>query len=145
MTGNAQNSLTHFGYEWILDTGANDHMIGKSGLMRDSKSYAGATGSIQLLNGSSTRVTQVGTVDINDTILLHNVLFVPDFKYNLLSISKFVKNQRCCVTFFPRLCVFLDLLNGKIMGIGRQRNDLYHLNNSNLQTSSTVPFNFPTL
>lgn len=30
MTGNAQNSLTHFGYEWILDTGANDHMIGKS-------------------------------------------------------------------------------------------------------------------
>lgn len=44
MVSNAQNSPTHFGYERILDTGDNDHVIGKSGLMRDSKSYAGARG-----------------------------------------------------------------------------------------------------
>lgn len=78
------------------------------------------------------------------SITLSNVL-VPDFHHNLFSISKFTKDHNCFVTLFPRFCVFQDLSNEKIMGIGIERHRLYYLDNSSLQSSGvqTSP-TFPT-
>lgn len=114
-------------------------MLGKNGVMRDSRTYDGSKGVIQLPNGSSTPITHTGTIDISGSIALHHVLLVPHFNYNLPSISKFVKDLHCCVTFSPQFCVFMTCWVG-IMGIGRQRNGPYHLDSSSLHTPAQWAF-----
>ncbi|XP_075478726.1 uncharacterized protein LOC142519566 [Primulina tabacum] len=59
---------------WILDTGANDHIVGRHGFLGNFKSYATATGSIQLPNGSTTKITNLGSMYLNKAITLSNDL-----------------------------------------------------------------------
>lgn len=66
---------------------ANDHMVGCCGLPRAFRSFVDATGSIQLSNGSSTKISSLGIIPMNKAINLSNVLVVPDFHHNLFSIS----------------------------------------------------------
>ncbi|XP_075492417.1 uncharacterized protein LOC142530464 [Primulina tabacum] len=82
-SANMADNSSSFGSSWIIDTGANDHMVGHHTMLRNSLPYADAMGSIQLPNGHTTKVTHVGPVDINNTITLDHVLFVPDFQHNL--------------------------------------------------------------
>ncbi|XP_075524501.1 uncharacterized protein LOC142556890 [Primulina tabacum] len=125
--------------EWIIDSSDNDHMIGYHGIPHVRNSYADATDSIQLPNGSSTKFSSLGTIPINQTSSLSNALIVPEFRHNLLSISKFTIDHQCFVTFFPRFCVFQGLSNGKIMGIGRERQGLYYLDNSSWKFLDSQP------
>ncbi|XP_075490977.1 uncharacterized protein LOC142529351 [Primulina tabacum] len=133
-SANMAGNSSYSGSSWIIDTGANDHMVGHHTMLRNSLPYADAMGSIQLPNGHTTTITHVGPVDINNTITLDHVLFVPDFQHNLLSVSQFTKHHHCCVTFYPNFCVFQDLSTGTIMGIGKERNGLYHLDNSSIHS-----------
>jgi hypothetical protein len=58
---------------------------------------------------------------------LSSVLHIPSFHVNLLSVSYLTKTLDCKVEFFPTHCVFQDLKSGKVIGSGRQQNDLYLL------------------
>lgn len=55
-----------------------------------------------LLNGATAEVIFVGTVTLSLEIVLQNVLCVPEFAYNLLSISKLVNDTKCQATFTPK-------------------------------------------
>ena len=57
--------------------------------------------------------------------MLRQVLCIPDFKFNLMSVSKVTKDLNCCVTFFPHYCVFQDLSSGKVRVTGKERDGLY--------------------
>ncbi|XP_075092045.1 uncharacterized protein LOC142172161 [Nicotiana tabacum] len=53
-----------------------------------------------------------------DWIILGNqkvkdVLYVPDFKFNLLSVSKLTKDLSCLAAFYPDFCVLQGLYSGK--------------------------------
>jgi len=54
-----------------------------------------------------------------------DVLLVPDFKFNMLSVSKATKQLSCFVSFYPDFCVFQDLHSGKVKGIGKEKGGLY--------------------
>lgn len=58
---------------------------------------------------------------------LKDVLCVPTFKFNLLSVSKMTKDLKCCVTFFPQCIVFQDLFANEI---GKEEEGLYVLSTS---------------
>ncbi|OIT20294.1 hypothetical protein A4A49_65857, partial [Nicotiana attenuata] len=47
--------------------------------------------------------------------------------FNLISVSKLTRQLCCSVNFFPYFCLFQDLYNGKVRGIGRERGGLYIL------------------
>ena len=64
---------------------------------------------------------------ISNSIMLKDVLYVPDFKVNLLSISKLTQALDCVATFYPDYCVVQDLTTRKTIGSGRQSNGLYYL------------------
>ncbi|XP_070017791.1 uncharacterized protein [Nicotiana sylvestris] len=49
------------------------------------------------------------------------------FKFNLKSVSKVTEDLKCSVTFFPKCCVFQDLLFGRVKEIGRKEEGLYIL------------------
>lgn len=139
MAGIEKSCSSFLDTKWIIDTSANDHMVGHLELLHNFRSCVDATGSIQLSNGSSSKISSLGTIPINKSITLTNVVFVLDFRNNLLSISKFTKDHHCFVTFFPRFCVFQGLSNEKITRIDRERHELYYLDNSSLKPNDVQP------
>ncbi|KAL2928486.1 Retrovirus-related Pol polyprotein from transposon RE1 [Bienertia sinuspersici] len=77
---------------WIIDTGASDYIGAKINECETLKNLKG-TINIGLPDGSLKKVDQVGIVKIMEGIQLKNVLYVPGFKHNLLSVSKLLENQ----------------------------------------------------
>lgn len=58
---------------------------------------------------------------------LENVLVVPAFKFDLLSVSQITRQLKCSVNFFPEFVIFQDLSDGRVKGIGKELNGLYYL------------------
>jgi len=67
-----------------------------------------------------------------------NILHGPDFKFNLLSVSKLTKQLRCSVNFYPDFCLFQELYSGKVLGIGRESDDLYLLKGRAIMLAGTT-------
>ena len=83
---------------WIIDAGANDHMCHQKHIFINLTTLCKPC-KVSLPNGESVEVTYSGTVIINRDVVLHKVLYAPSFKYNLLSISKLCRQQKCMVIF----------------------------------------------
>jgi hypothetical protein len=56
-----------------------------------------------------------------------NVLYLPTFSSNLLSVSKITNDLNCNVIFSPKSVIFQDRVSGKKIGEGRLENGLYLL------------------
>jgi hypothetical protein len=54
---------------------------------------------VKLPNGQFVEVTHIGTVKISESFILTNVLCVPSFSFNLISVSKLVAPQILIVLF----------------------------------------------
>uniref|UniRef100_A0A803MDR9 Retrotransposon Copia-like N-terminal domain-containing protein n=1 Tax=Chenopodium quinoa TaxID=63459 RepID=A0A803MDR9_CHEQI len=80
---NASSSMN----EWILDSGASDHMISNDKLLDESIHVKGNT-KINLPNGGTAKITHIGNVLLKNGLHFKNVMCVPEFKHNLLSIHK---------------------------------------------------------
>lgn len=101
-------------------------------------SCASSSSCVQLPIGSSTLITHIGSCTIYHDAKLTNVLYIPNFCYNLISISKLTKDLNCFVSFYPRFCLFQDLSSGKIKGIGKEQGALYILHFSKNATSPSL-------
>lgn len=101
-------------------------MTGDKALLNNNMSTDNV-GQVQLLTGDSTTVTHVDNHQLTGGDVLKNVLCVPAFRFNLLSISKLTKEMNCSAIFFPTFFMFQDLLSGKVKEIGRELDGLYHL------------------
>ncbi|XP_073271469.1 uncharacterized protein [Primulina huaijiensis] len=73
MAGNNSN-LLHVSHAWIVDTGANEHVVGDISLLQNSMSIADSTKSVRMPNGSQTYISKIGTVPITNTLTLENDL-----------------------------------------------------------------------
>ncbi|XP_075099888.1 uncharacterized protein LOC142176373 [Nicotiana tabacum] len=109
-----------FDCDWILDSGASYHITFHKEIMHDIKDCSSHNNSgVQVPTGNKCKVTHIGSVSILDNEVLKDVLHVPDFKFNLLYVSKLTKEMSCIAMFFPDFCVLQGLYNGKVMGIGK--------------------------
>ncbi|OIT31261.1 hypothetical protein A4A49_65891, partial [Nicotiana attenuata] len=101
---NADKNLADF---WIVDTGATDHMASNSEMLKTMTGLPNSKrGNMNLPNGKTIPVICKGSYNLINNDVIHDVLCVPDFKYNLLSLSKLTKELQCSVNFFPTFCVF---------------------------------------
>ena len=96
---------------------------------------------IKLPNGNQLPTDQVGDVQLSNDLVLHNTLVVPDFKYNLMSVSKLCKDNKCLAVFGEDLCLLQDCAIRQLKGIGECRDGLYYLVNSPLKTISPALLN----
>ena len=55
--------------------------------------------SVRLPNGDMAKVTHIGIVKLTSTLTLDNVLCIPSFSFNLMSISKLTQSPSCCYIF----------------------------------------------
>ena len=110
---------------WIVDTGASDHVVSSLNLMESSKQIDALM--ITLPTGQQVQATHSGTVLINDTLSLHNVLYVPDFAFNLISVSRLTAQQPLRLTFSSTHCVLQDLSRNTTIGLAELHKGLYKL------------------
>ena len=122
---------------WIIDTGASSHVCSDLAMFRELIPVSGVT--VTLPNGTRVSITHTGTICITKTIILHNVLHVPDFKFNLISVSCLVKTLSCSAHFFPTCCFIQELSQGLMIGRGNLYNNLYILETENNSLSSSTP------
>jgi len=104
---------------WIIDTGASDHMTSTSASF-NSTTPLSIPIHVTLPDGTAKLVTHRGHIPLNQTISLNNVLDVPEFKYNLLSVSKLLSDHNLCAIFYPDRCFFQDLSTKLIVAAGRK-------------------------
>jgi len=88
---------------WILDSGCMDHMIYDQNLLAYSRPVNGCT--VELPNGLIAQVTHIGKVHLSPDLILDNVLCVPYFQLNLISISKLAFDSSCITIFLSQFCV----------------------------------------
>ena len=80
-----------------------------------------------LPNGRRVQVTHHGKLKIGDRLELNHVLLVPRFKYNLLSMKKFVAQLQCQVVFTESLHALQGPSLRRLVGIGKEACSLYIL------------------
>ena len=83
---------------WILDSGAIDHMVCSPIALTQSYPVYGHI--VQLPDGSYAFVTHIGSVTFSPSLVLHNVLCVPTFHVNLISVCTLCQTLHCLIIFF---------------------------------------------
>ena len=115
-----------FSQDWSIDSGATHHVTThKQSLLKSYELNKSQKNQVHLPTGDRVDVDHIGEFTIFGDEVVKNVLHVPDFKFNMLSVSKMTKELSCFVSFYPDFCVFQDLFNGKVKGIGKEQVGLY--------------------
>ncbi|KAM3013444.1 hypothetical protein FF2_026299 [Malus domestica] len=115
------------GRNWIFDTGATDHMVCSPSLMTTSVPVYNRQ--VHLPNHALADITHIGTVRLSNDLVLYNVLCVPSFKLNLISVSKITNTSSCFVIFTDKKCLLQGQRSGKMIGTGTEQRGLYYLDN----------------
>lgn len=98
----AYNIQTKSQVNWILDSGATDHIVSSIQLLSNSKPLSSV---LHLPNGSIAPITHIGEVMLSPTVVLHDVLCVPSFHCHLISITKLTADTSATVVFSNHNCV----------------------------------------
>ena len=91
---------------------------------------------VKLPNGHHVHATHSGVVHLSTAITLLNVLYIPTFTFNLISISKLVSSTNCTLIFSSTSCTLQDMNNRMKIGTVEVRHDLYHLTLDQITTKA---------
>lgn len=109
---------------WILDTGATDHVTCNS---KNFITYHEIKPiHVTLPNGNTVKATHSGTVHFTNEFKLFNVLYIPDFTLNIISVQQLITSLNCKLTFVDSKCDIQDPTS-KMIGHAKLLNGLYHL------------------
>ncbi|XP_074270769.1 uncharacterized protein LOC141594670 [Silene latifolia] len=110
---------------WIIDTGASNHVTGSLSCLEDREHIAGRPGGLP--NGQQVVSNLMGSVYINDSTILTHVLYVPSLKCNLLSVSQLLSTNAFRFEFDKNSCIIQDHSSRTTIGAGELRDGLYRI------------------
>lgn len=87
---------------------------------------------VLLPDGAIKKVKCVGEVTLKRNIILKGVLYIPDFQYNLISVSKLAASANLSFLFDSSGCIMQDLSSKQTIGVGRMKKNLYLLQKSDI-------------
>ncbi|XP_019455164.1 PREDICTED: uncharacterized protein LOC109356294 [Lupinus angustifolius] len=87
---------------WIMDTGVTDHVCPDLSIFNIHHNIKPIT--IGLPNGNTVLAKMSGTVNLTDSLIVHNVLYVSEFNFNLISIHKLTNSLHCKLIFDNSNC-----------------------------------------
>ena len=125
-------------FEWILDTGATDHVCFSLSKFHSYKKIRPI--SVQLPNGNKIVTETAGTIIFSNDFFLTNVLYIPQFSFNLISVSKLISHLECQITFSATACVIQDQVSLRKIGVAELKNGLYTMQ-LGCSTSGSSPWN----
>ncbi|CAN1816608.1 Retrovirus-related Pol polyprotein from transposon RE2 [Linum perenne] len=128
-TGNSfvqtRNFLTESVRDWVVDSGATDHVVHSVCFLNTSRPVKGM--SVRLPDGGHISVTHIGTACLGHGLVLDHVLVIPSFKFNLLSVSRLTEQGAYTVSFSSFLCKFQDTRTSRMIGTAELCRGLYWL------------------
>ncbi|KAL2239042.1 UNVERIFIED_CONTAM: Retrovirus-related Pol polyprotein from transposon RE2 [Sesamum indicum] len=119
---------------WIIDTGATNHICANIKLF-DSFTAPSTPKLIHLPDGTYKIATYIGTVHLNKHITLTQVLYLPSFSVNLLSVSQLCRNTPLKFHFTDSSCILQDQHNRANLIEGNRCKNLYIVRHSTQNTS----------
>jgi len=90
------------GKVWILDTGATNHVT--HDLSQFSSFYKIKPITIRLPNNSTIVDEFAGTKIFSDSLIIFNVLYIPEFSFNIISVQTLTKDSNCKLIFSCEQC-----------------------------------------
>lgn len=94
---------------WIIDSGASSHVCHDANLMISIDKLADPV-DIHLLDGTIKTVRYAGDARINKNIFLRDVLMIPGFTHNLISVAQLFKIQEQSVLFIQLIVLSKDMI-----------------------------------
>ena len=104
---------------WIIDSGATNHMKSCSKLFSSYNPCAGNK-KVKIADGSLSAIVKTESIQLSPSLILHNVLHVPNLSCNLLSISKITLKHKCHANIYTSYCEFQELISGRTIGNARE-------------------------
>ncbi|GJS22083.1 hypothetical protein Tco_0450715 [Tanacetum coccineum] len=91
-------------------------------------------------NGTKSLITKVGNLKLTSFLTLYDVLVVPEYSVTLVFVHKVARDNKFIVRFDESKCFLMsqDLMDVKLMRIGKQVNGLYYFNNQEVVFGKTM-------
>ncbi|KAK2398067.1 hypothetical protein QL285_059572 [Trifolium repens] len=110
---------------WILDSGASHHICNS---IQWFHSYNEITPiKVKLPNGSHVLAKHSGIVKFSNSFILTDVLCVPNFSVNLVSVLQMCKSSNYILLFDGNQCSIQDQITKRMIGSADASNGLYYL------------------
>ncbi|PNX55486.1 hypothetical protein L195_g049115, partial [Trifolium pratense] len=109
---------------WILDSGATDHICASLSLFTSYRQVKAIP--VKLPNGNTVITDTVGDICITSELILKDVLYMPYFRYNLISVSRVTHDLDCKFVFTNTMCIIQNALQ-RTIGLGKLQHGLYYL------------------
>lgn len=115
VAGNCISNHKSYGLDtWVVDSGATSHICQYISLFIDLKHVDHV--SITMPTHNKFFVKYIGSIQLTVDVVLQDVLFVPTFAYNLLSVSALLKDSKYSVYFHGTECIIQDRSLLKMIG-----------------------------
>lgn len=108
---------------WIVDTRATDYVCHTLSMFQCHKRVRPVN--VRLLDGSQITTSTAGTVYFSKDLVLTNVLFIPTFPLNLISVSRLISVVNCRLIFIDNGCHIQDNATLRMIGVARLDGGLY--------------------
>jgi hypothetical protein len=112
--------------KWVIDNRATDHITYNKDLYNNFKILAD-TVTVGLPNNDSVVAAGIANVNVTGNFMLSNVLYIPNFNINLMSVAQTIDDLNCIIQFAPDTCIIQDLMTGKQIGVADRKKHLYIL------------------
>ncbi|KAJ0743004.1 hypothetical protein HanPI659440_Chr10g0370651 [Helianthus annuus] len=116
----------NLGGKWVVDSGATENITCNDSMLlnKTKKNYEAP---VVIPNGDAIAVRGRGEFTLPNGMKIKDVLHVPEFKCNLLSVNKLTRDLKCAITFFPDFFIMQDLSIRTLIGVGDCENGLYKM------------------
>ena len=131
------HSFSSSSHLWLVDSGASCHMCSHSHLFTFLTPTHHST--VTLPNHTSILVHYSGDIIITPDLILKDVLYVPQFHFNLISDSALTKTTHLIFPFFPDCFTIKETQSQRMIGKGNTLEGLYVLDTTKF--SSTIHVN----
>ncbi|XP_010268113.1 PREDICTED: uncharacterized protein LOC104605176 [Nelumbo nucifera] len=108
---------------WLIDLGCSHNMTGNLELLKNVREISPCA--VGLPDGKNMMALQEGEVQLGKLLILKHVLYVPNLNCNLISVSQFIGELKCTVTFSDKMCVMQDPSSRTMIGVGEKRDGVY--------------------
>ena len=122
---------------WILDSGVSDHISSSLDKFATYKIISDVP--IKLPNGTTVYANIKGTIIFSTTFILHNVLYIPGFNFNLISVSHLAIKFDCSIRFTDQICEIQDNHTKRMIGFAKMHHGFYVLENPKGPKKNTLP------
>jgi len=107
---------------WIFDSKTSNHMIKSSRNLREQHNMEACA--MGLHNEEEVLANKERKLILEGGLKLKNVLYVPKFRCNLISVSQLTNYVNCLMLFTNKFCVMQDLTLRILIGVGEWKDEL---------------------